>query len=114
MSIVFFLWLTDSSAPCLPRAVQEVKLTSPDYTDCDKDTALQDFLQRIDHYKACYQTIDEVEEAMLSFIKIFNAGGCRLAEAGRDGMCLDVARDGSAGAGCRDPRKTRWNGGEVG
>ena len=51
-----------------------MKLTSPDYTDCDKETALQDFLQRIDHYKACYQTIDEVQEAMLSFIKIFNAG----------------------------------------
>ncbi|XP_043233080.1 6-phosphofructo-2-kinase/fructose-2,6-bisphosphatase-like isoform X3 [Amphibalanus amphitrite] len=54
--------------------ILEVKLTSPDYTDCDKETALQDFLQRINHYKACYQTIDEVEEAMLSFIKIFNAG----------------------------------------
>jgi len=54
--------------------ILEVKLTSPDYLDCDKETALQDFLKRIDHYKDCYQTIDEVEEAMLSFIKIFNAG----------------------------------------
>ena len=40
----------------------------------DRDQALNDFLQRIDHYKNVYQTMEEEHEGHLSFMKIVNAG----------------------------------------
>lgn len=47
---------------------------SPDYRDMNKDQALNDFIQRIEHYKQTYEALDEDLEKHLSFIKIFNAG----------------------------------------
>ena len=40
----------------------------------DREEALDDFLQRIDHYKDIYQTMEEEHEGHLSFMKIVNAG----------------------------------------
>ena len=40
----------------------------------DRETALDDFLQRIGHYKNIYQTMEEEHEGDLSFMKIVNAG----------------------------------------
>ncbi|XP_077546472.1 6-phosphofructo-2-kinase/fructose-2,6-biphosphatase isoform X2 [Haemaphysalis longicornis] len=54
--------------------IREVKVNSPDYRDMNKDDALLDFVHRIEHYKACYQTLDEVQEKHYSFMKIFNTG----------------------------------------
>ncbi|XP_075525748.1 6-phosphofructo-2-kinase/fructose-2,6-biphosphatase isoform X2 [Dermacentor variabilis] len=54
--------------------IREVKVNSPDYRDMNKDDALLDFVHRIEHYKACYQTLDEVQEKQYSFMKIFNTG----------------------------------------
>lgn len=53
---------------------QEVKVHSPDYTDMNKDEALKDFMERIEHYKVTYQSLDEELEKHLSFMRIFNAG----------------------------------------
>jgi len=50
------------------------KINSPDYFGMNKDDALHDFLQRIDHYKDQYQALDEELEDQLSFIKVFNTG----------------------------------------
>ncbi|RWS22798.1 6-phosphofructo-2-kinase/fructose-2:6-bisphosphatase-like protein, partial [Leptotrombidium deliense] len=52
----------------------EVKIHSPDYRDMEKDKALTDFMQRIEHYKQTYQALDEERERDYSFMKIFNAG----------------------------------------
>lgn len=38
---------------------QQVKLTSPDYTDCDKEEALVDFLKRIECYQQTYIPLDD-------------------------------------------------------
>jgi 6-phosphofructo-2-kinase/fructose-2,6-biphosphatase 2 len=54
--------------------IREVKVHSPDYTDMNKDDALHDFIQRIEHYKATYQPLDEEVEKHFSFMKVFNAG----------------------------------------
>lgn len=54
--------------------VQEVKVNSPDYQSMGADAALRDFLQRIEHYQERYEPLDEVAEAELSFMKIFNTG----------------------------------------
>jgi 6-phosphofructo-2-kinase/fructose-2,6-biphosphatase 2 len=40
----------------------------------NKDEALNDFMQRIEHYKATYETLDEEVEKNFSFMKVFNAG----------------------------------------
>ena len=40
----------------------------------DREQALDDFLQRIDHYKNIYQPMEEEHEGHLSFMKIVNAG----------------------------------------
>lgn len=54
--------------------IRQVKINSPDYQGMDKEKAVEDFLQRIDHYQGQYQSLDEVEEDGLSFMKIFNTG----------------------------------------
>lgn len=54
--------------------VREVKIHSPDYREVDKDMALSDFLQRIEHYKSSYQKIDESDESDYSYMQIFKAG----------------------------------------
>lgn len=54
--------------------IREVKINSPDYRGMNKEDALLDFVHRIEHYKACYQPLDEVQEKNYSFMKIFNTG----------------------------------------
>ena len=54
--------------------LQEVKVTSPDYKDNDKDDALVDFKKRIAHYQDAYEPLDETYDKDLSFIKIYNQG----------------------------------------
>ena len=53
---------------------QEVKLSSPDYKDVNKDEAVTDFLSRIEHYKRAYNGLDETDEKHLSFIVVYNQG----------------------------------------
>ncbi|XP_076035766.1 6-phosphofructo-2-kinase/fructose-2,6-biphosphatase isoform X3 [Oratosquilla oratoria] len=54
--------------------IREVKVNSPDYRGMNREDALKDFLQRIQHYKDQYQPLDESEENHLSFMKIYNTG----------------------------------------
>ena len=36
-----------------------MKLSSPDYVDCDKEEAVADFLKRIECYKLSYTPLDD-------------------------------------------------------
>jgi len=54
--------------------LKDVKVHGPDYKNVDKDLAVRDFLKRIDHYKAVYETMEEDTEGHISYMKIFNAG----------------------------------------
>ncbi|KAH9518895.1 hypothetical protein Btru_008599 [Bulinus truncatus] len=54
--------------------VAEVKVCSPDYLGMDKNTALEDFLKRIEHYKQEYEALDYKHDKDISFIQIFNQG----------------------------------------
>lgn len=38
---------------------QQVKLSSPDYADCDKEEAVADFLKRIECYQLTYVPLDD-------------------------------------------------------
>nr|CAH7725232.1 unnamed protein product [Callosobruchus chinensis]CAH7752339.1 unnamed protein product [Callosobruchus chinensis] len=52
----------------------EVKISSPDYVNMDKDAVLADFLQRIQHYQERYEPLNEEVEKEVSFMKIYNTG----------------------------------------
>ncbi|XP_014674842.1 PREDICTED: 6-phosphofructo-2-kinase/fructose-2,6-bisphosphatase-like [Priapulus caudatus] len=54
--------------------IKEVKLSSPDYKGKDPDESVRDFMERIRHYAAQYEQIDEHEDCEYSFIKIYNVG----------------------------------------
>nr|CAH0113233.1 unnamed protein product [Daphnia galeata] len=71
---LFFVESICDDPSIIESNIRQVKITSPDYANMDKEAAVEDFLQRIDHYHDQYQTLDEVEEDGLSFMKIFNTG----------------------------------------
>ena len=49
-------------------------MCSPDYQGQDKNEAIKDFMQRIEHYRISYETMDSADERDLSYIQIFNQG----------------------------------------
>ncbi|KAI8967957.1 6-phosphofructo-2-kinase-domain-containing protein [Mycotypha africana] len=51
--------------------IKDVKLSSPDYRKRDPEVATEDFMQRIRHYEAAYETITEQD---LTYIKLINVG----------------------------------------
>lgn len=54
--------------------LQEVKVCSPDYVGQDKNEAVKDFLQRIEHYRQTYEPMGSPAERDMSYIQIFNQG----------------------------------------
>ncbi|CAH1784417.1 unnamed protein product [Owenia fusiformis] len=71
---VFFVESICDDEEIIEANIREVKVTSPDYKDMNKDEAITDFLQRIDHYQENYVPLDEKCDKNYSFIKIFNQG----------------------------------------
>uniref|UniRef100_A0A8C7D5R0 6-phosphofructo-2-kinase/fructose-2,6-biphosphatase 4b n=1 Tax=Oncorhynchus kisutch TaxID=8019 RepID=A0A8C7D5R0_ONCKI len=55
-------------------SVQQVKLGSPDYIDCNTEQVIEDFMKRIKCYENSYQPLDEVLDRDLSYIKIMDVG----------------------------------------
>ncbi|XP_023994884.1 6-phosphofructo-2-kinase/fructose-2,6-bisphosphatase 4-like isoform X3 [Salvelinus sp. IW2-2015] len=53
---------------------KQVKLGSPDYTNCNTEEAMEDFKKRIKCYENSYETLDEVLDRDLSYIKIMDVG----------------------------------------
>lgn len=51
--------------------IKDVKLSSPDYVNTDKDQAKEDFMKRLSHYEETYETITEED---LTYIKLINVG----------------------------------------
>ncbi|XP_035206658.1 6-phosphofructo-2-kinase/fructose-2,6-bisphosphatase 1-like isoform X2 [Stegodyphus dumicola] len=71
---LFFIESVCNDPGIIEVNIREVKVHSPDYKDSDKEEALRDFMQRIEHYQKAYQSLDEDLERAYSFMKIFNAG----------------------------------------
>ncbi|KAG8132041.1 hypothetical protein E2320_009932, partial [Naja naja] len=54
---------------------QDVKVSSPDYPERNRENVMEDFLKRIECYKVTYQPLDPVDyDKDLSFIKVINVG----------------------------------------
>ncbi|KAJ7383560.1 6-phosphofructo-2-kinase/fructose-2,6-bisphosphatase 2 [Desmophyllum pertusum] len=71
---VFFMESICEDTDIVAANIKEVKVFSPDYVTVDRDTAVDDFRERIKHYEDAYQPLSLEKEGNLSFIKIINAG----------------------------------------
>ncbi|XP_028128952.1 6-phosphofructo-2-kinase/fructose-2,6-bisphosphatase isoform X2 [Diabrotica virgifera virgifera] len=71
---LFFVESICDDPNIIEQNIMEVKVSSPDYANINKDAVLTDFLQRIQHYQEKYDPLDEVAEKDISFMKIYNTG----------------------------------------
>uniref|UniRef100_A0A8C1DFE6 6-phosphofructo-2-kinase/fructose-2,6-biphosphatase 4b n=1 Tax=Cyprinus carpio carpio TaxID=630221 RepID=A0A8C1DFE6_CYPCA len=71
---VFFVESVCEDPNIITENIVQVKLDSPDYTDCNTEEAIQDFMKRIKCYEKSYQPLDENLDRELSYIKIMDVG----------------------------------------
>ncbi|XP_043570073.1 6-phosphofructo-2-kinase/fructose-2,6-bisphosphatase 3 isoform X5 [Chiloscyllium plagiosum] len=72
---VFFVESVCDDPSVVAANIMDVKVSSPDYMDCNRTDAMEDFLKRIECYKATYQPLDpDHYDKDLSFIKVINVG----------------------------------------
>uniref|UniRef100_A0A673MS25 6-phosphofructo-2-kinase/fructose-2,6-bisphosphatase-like n=1 Tax=Sinocyclocheilus rhinocerous TaxID=307959 RepID=A0A673MS25_9TELE len=81
---VFFIESVCDDPEIIEANIMQVKLSSPDYENYNKEAALVDFLKRIDCYKMSYVPLDEEKDRHLAFIKIFNVGSRYLVNRVQD------------------------------
>ncbi|XP_052338383.1 6-phosphofructo-2-kinase/fructose-2,6-bisphosphatase-like isoform X4 [Oncorhynchus keta] len=81
---VFFVESICDDPDIIAQNIADVKVSSPDYLNCDKEEALADFLKRIECYKQTYVPLDDEKDRRLSYIKIFNVGSRYLVNCVRD------------------------------
>ncbi|XP_020338801.1 6-phosphofructo-2-kinase/fructose-2,6-bisphosphatase 4 isoform X4 [Oncorhynchus kisutch] len=71
---VFFVESVCEDPEVIAENIVQVKLASPDYTNCNTEDAMEDFKKRIKCYENSYETLDEVLDRHLSYIKIMDVG----------------------------------------
>uniref|UniRef100_A0A8C7UBU8 6-phosphofructo-2-kinase/fructose-2,6-biphosphatase 4a n=2 Tax=Oncorhynchus mykiss TaxID=8022 RepID=A0A8C7UBU8_ONCMY len=71
---VFFVESVCEDPEVIAENIVQVKLGSPDYTNCNTEEAMEDFKKRIKCYENSYETLDEVLDRDLSYIKIMDVG----------------------------------------
>ncbi|KAM6213106.1 6-phosphofructo-2-kinase/fructose-2,6-bisphosphatase 3 isoform 2-T2 [Sarcoramphus papa] len=72
---VFFIESVCNDRMVVATNIMEVKLSSPDYRDCNSTDAMEDFMKRINCYQASYQPLDPDEyDRELSLIKVIDVG----------------------------------------
>ncbi|XP_049616994.1 6-phosphofructo-2-kinase/fructose-2,6-bisphosphatase 3 isoform X1 [Syngnathus scovelli] len=72
---IFFIESVCDDPGVIASNIMEVKVSCPDYKDCNKTDAVLDFQRRIECYKASYQPLDpDQHDRDLSFIKVIDVG----------------------------------------
>uniref|UniRef100_A0A8C5NE46 6-phosphofructo-2-kinase domain-containing protein n=1 Tax=Gouania willdenowi TaxID=441366 RepID=A0A8C5NE46_GOUWI len=72
---IFFIESVCDDPNVIASNIIEVKVSCPDYRDCNKTEAMLDFKRRIECYKVSYQPLDpDHHDRDLSFIKIIDVG----------------------------------------
>ncbi|XP_032432019.1 6-phosphofructo-2-kinase/fructose-2,6-bisphosphatase 2-like isoform X1 [Xiphophorus hellerii] len=72
---VFFVESVCDDPEVIAENIMEVKVSSPDYPERDRELVMDDFLKRIECYKVTYEPLEPDEHDMnLSFIKVINVG----------------------------------------
>ncbi|XP_017952165.1 6-phosphofructo-2-kinase/fructose-2,6-bisphosphatase 1 isoform X3 [Xenopus tropicalis] len=80
----FFIESICDDPDIIAENIMEVKLSSPDYKDCDREKVVEDFLKRIECYNMYYQPLHDDLDSSLSYIKIFNVGSRYLVNRVQD------------------------------
>ncbi|XP_048839320.1 6-phosphofructo-2-kinase/fructose-2,6-bisphosphatase 2-like isoform X3 [Brienomyrus brachyistius] len=72
---VFFVESVCNDPEVIAANILDVKVSSPDYPERDRERVMDDFLKRIECYKVTYQALDPDEyDRDKSFIKVINVG----------------------------------------
>uniref|UniRef100_A0A667FP91 6-phosphofructo-2-kinase/fructose-2,6-biphosphatase 3 n=1 Tax=Lynx canadensis TaxID=61383 RepID=A0A667FP91_LYNCA len=72
---VFFIESVCDDPMVVASNIMEVKISSPDYKDCNSAEAMDDFMKRISCYEASYQPLDPDKcDRDLSLIKVIDVG----------------------------------------
>ncbi|XP_039863527.1 6-phosphofructo-2-kinase/fructose-2,6-bisphosphatase 2-like isoform X2 [Simochromis diagramma] len=72
---VFFVESVCDDPDVIAENIMDVKVSSPDYPERDRESVMGDFLKRIECYKVTYQPLDPDEhDKNLSFIQVINVG----------------------------------------
>ncbi|XP_069799081.1 6-phosphofructo-2-kinase/fructose-2,6-bisphosphatase 1 isoform X1 [Dendropsophus ebraccatus] len=81
---VFFIESICDDPDIIAENITQVKLSSPDYKDCDREKVVEDFLKRIECYQLSYEPLHDDLDSDLSYIKIFNVGSRYLVNRVQD------------------------------
>ncbi|XP_056445058.1 6-phosphofructo-2-kinase/fructose-2,6-bisphosphatase 3 isoform X1 [Gadus chalcogrammus] len=82
---IFFIESVCDDPNVIASNIMEVKVSCPDYQDCNKNDAMLDFQKRIECYKAAYQPLDpDRYDRELSFIQVIDVGRRFLVNRVRD------------------------------
>lgn len=81
---VFFIESICDDPDIIAENITQVKLSSPDYKDCDREKVVEDFLKRIECYQLNYEPLHDDLDSDLSYIKIFNVGSRYLVNRVQD------------------------------
>ncbi|KAM3911961.1 6-phosphofructo-2-kinase/fructose-2,6-bisphosphatase 1 isoform 2-T2 [Leptodactylus fuscus] len=81
---VFFIESICDDPDIIAENITQVKLSSPDYKDCDREKVVEDFLKRIECYQMTYEPLHDDLDSDLSYIKIFNVGSRYLVNRVQD------------------------------
>ncbi|XP_026511040.1 6-phosphofructo-2-kinase/fructose-2,6-bisphosphatase 2 isoform X1 [Terrapene carolina triunguis] len=82
---VFFVESVCDDPEVIAANILEVKASSPDYPERNREYVMDDFLKRIECYKVTYQPLDpDNYDQDLSFIKVINVGQRFLVNRVRD------------------------------
>ncbi|XP_015424797.1 PREDICTED: 6-phosphofructo-2-kinase/fructose-2,6-bisphosphatase 2 isoform X4 [Myotis davidii] len=75
LALVFFVESVCDDPDVIAANILEVKVSSPDYPERNRENVMEDFLKRIECYKVTYQPLDpDNYDKDLSFIKVINVG----------------------------------------
>uniref|UniRef100_A0A673IIV7 6-phosphofructo-2-kinase/fructose-2,6-bisphosphatase 3-like n=1 Tax=Sinocyclocheilus rhinocerous TaxID=307959 RepID=A0A673IIV7_9TELE len=75
LTAIFFIESVCDDPNVIACNILEVKVSSPDYQDCNKTDAMEDFKKRIECYRINYQPLDpDRYDKNLSFIKVIDVG----------------------------------------
>ncbi|KJE92800.1 6-phosphofructo-2-kinase [Capsaspora owczarzaki ATCC 30864] len=70
----FFIESICDDPDLIRQNIQLVKLGSPDYRNMPPEAAIEDFIQRIQHYQAAYEPMDDELDKHLSYIRMIDVG----------------------------------------
>uniref|UniRef100_A0AAQ4RYJ3 6-phosphofructo-2-kinase/fructose-2,6-bisphosphatase 2 n=1 Tax=Gasterosteus aculeatus aculeatus TaxID=481459 RepID=A0AAQ4RYJ3_GASAC len=71
---VFFVESLCDDPDVIATNILDVKVSSPDYPERDRESVMEDFLKRIECYKVTYKPLDPDEHDSRSFIQVINVG----------------------------------------